>query len=509
MSNRVLVVGGGLAGLSTAAFLAWHGVAVTLVERHTGALRHPRARAVNNRTMEVYRGIGLEPAVRAHKSHAADPGALLLRVDTLAGKEIWRREAVAPAGPGSASPCGWASIDQDELEEVLQRRASELGADIRFGTALRTLDVRDDGVTALVEDGTGRYEIAARYVVAADGHRSGIRRRLGIEPDGPGVLGETFTFLFVADLREALAGRTISVVHIEHPRPGTVLLPHDGDRQWVFSAPYEPDVDGPPEEFTEEYCAGLVRAAIGVPDLDVRVVPQMADGTTILTYQLGGRVAPRFREGPVFLVGDAAHQVPPTGAFGASTGVQDTHNLAWKLAMVLRGEAGPSLLDTYDTERRPVAWFTLEQALLQLRDRTGRDVLGSGAKPAEYDSVVFGYRYGPGEALPPEELRGQIGTRAPHLTVTRDGTELSTVDLYGPRFVLVTTDGEVARPLEKEYPLDVYELGADIHAPDYLAVHELPDGGAILVRPDGFVAWRGAASASDLRAVLDEALHRR
>ena len=510
----VLVVGGGLAGLSTALFLAWHRVPVVLVERRAHALRHPRARAVNNRTMELYRRVGLGPAIQAARSHDDEAGALLVRAQTLAGPELWRREAAPPGRAEAASPCPWGSIDQDRLEDLVRQRAEQLGADVRFGTALRSVDLDADGVSAELAGTGGTTTLRARYLVAADGNRSGIRARLGIGMTGPGVLGEILTFVFEADLSEALRGRRVVVAHLEQPRPGTVILPYDGKRKWVFSTPYTPDVDGSPEDLAEPAGVELVRAAVGDADLPVKLLPQLADGTRVLAYQLGASVADRFRDGPVFLVGDAAHVLPPAGAFGASTGVQDAHNLAWKLAAVLRGDAGEALLDTYETERRHVATFTLEQALLQMRERTGRPVEGSHGDPVDYDAVVFGYRYptngcppaGPA-AITPQLLYGQPGTRAPHVPVVRDGAAISTIDLYGPEFVLVTGDaGNGWAAAAGELPLRVVRIGA----PEFWTAHALPDDGALLVRPDGFVAWRGEGHTApdEVRAALARALHR-
>jgi 2-polyprenyl-6-methoxyphenol hydroxylase-like FAD-dependent oxidoreductase len=518
---EVLVVGGGLAGLSTAMFLAWQGVSVRLVERRAQALRHPRARAVNNRTMELYRRLDLGPAIHAERSHADEAGALLLRARSLAGEEIWRRDAVPPAGSAATSPCPWGSIDQDKLEILVRRRAEELGADIRFGTELRSPHSDGDGVRAVVTGPAGTSTVRARYLVVADGSRSAIRSSLGIAMDGPGVLGEVFTFVFEADLSEPLRGRRVVVAHLEEPKPGTVILPYDGQRKWVFSAPYTFETDGAPEHYPSAHCVELVRAAVGVPDLAVRLLPQLVDGTRMLTYQLGASVARRYRAGPMFLVGDAAHVLPPAGAFGASTGVQDAHNLAWKLAAVLRGEAGEALLDSYETERRLVARFTLDQALRQMEERTGRPAAGASAAPVDYHAVVLGYRYPVnGEprgdtALSPDQLRGQPGTRAPHVAVVRDGAEISTIDLYGPGFTLVAgaaAEGwtAAARALRTGGRLAVYQVGVDIRDErgSFCAAHDLPDDGAILVRPDGFVAWRTDGTGGPSTAILRRAVAR-
>ena len=230
-------------------------------------------------------------------------------------------------------------------------------------------------------------------------------------------------------------------------------------QRWVMNTPYWPDRGESPRSIGEEGCVARIRAAIGLPDLQVQLLPQLCDGTRVLGYEIGAAVAARFRSGRVFLAGDAAHVMPPTGAFGVQAlSIQDAHNLAWKLAAVLRGSAGPALLDSYQAERLPVARLTIGQALMHMRNRTGADVpVPEGTEPLDYDAVVFGYRYqsavicgdepqetGPGRVprpseprpLRPGELRGQPGSRAPHLeTAAQAGG--SVLNTYGPRHVLV------------------------------------------------------------------------
>jgi putative polyketide hydroxylase len=237
-------------------------------------------------------------------------------------------------------------------------------------------------------------------------------------------------------------------------------------------------------------------------------------------------VAQRYRVGRVFLVGDAAHIVPPTGGLGANTGIQDAHNLAWKLAAVVRGQAGAALLETYHTERRPVGLFTMQQALARWQARIGATGGASGTALIDYTAVILGYQYRsaavPGAAyedapaLRPNELRGQPGTRAPHVAIVRDGNELSTIDLYGRSFVLlagadgaewVAAAGRAA--LRLNVPLDAYGFGVELEGPEGdagAAAHGIGPAGALLVRPDGFVAWRSTGAAGDSTAALEHAL---
>ncbi|WP_283133369.1 FAD-dependent monooxygenase [Rhizohabitans arisaemae] len=517
---EVLVVGGGLVGLSTAVFLAWHGVGTTVVERRPHELLHPRARAINPRTVELYRSVGLEEAILKGRSRVYDDRSEILYAETLTGEELRRVPMTPPAPPNggdAVSPCPWAPIDQDKLEILVRARAEALGADVRFSTELVSLAHDETGVTATLAGG-GR--IRARYAIGADGHRSLVRDLLGIPATGPGGLGRTVNFVFTADLGQAMRGRHIGVAHLSEPEPGTVLLPHDGAGRWVLGIPYHPEQGQTLADFTPDRCAETVRAAAGLPGLAVTVEPQLADGTTALAYEIEGRVAQRFRAGRVFLVGDAAHVMPPTGAFGASTGIQDAHNLAWKLAAVLRGRAGDALLDTYDAERRPVADFTLRQALLQLVDRTGRPVPAEYlAEPCDYDAVVFGHTYRSaaveaGEplpaALPPHELTGQPGTRAPHVLVERYGLRHSILDLFGAAPVLLAAP-KATEWAEAGHAAGVvtYLLDGDVQdvTGRFADVYGLTPEGAVLVRPDGFVAWRSPAGGhAELRDVVDRLL---
>jgi putative polyketide hydroxylase len=519
--TEVIVVGGGLAGLTAAVFLAIHGTRVTVVEQRDGTLVHPRARTINPRTAEIFRQAGLEEEIRGASSYVRElPSVLRLRADTLAGPEQHRVEERPPAdsaGGRQVSPSRWAMIDQDRLEGLLLSQARELGADIRFGTRLEAIEPDATGVTARLAAAAGPAALRGRYLIGADGYRSRVRELCGIPVSGPGVLGRQVSMVFEADLAPALRGRHdpgrgqyLAVAHLAQPRPGTVLSPY-GESQWVLYTPYDPAADGEVAGFGPERCTEIIRAATGLPDLRAAITPQLADGSRVLSYDTAAYVAGRFRAGPVFLAGDAAHAMPPAGAFGAGTGIQDAHNLAWKLALVLAGSAGEGLLESYERERRPVAAFTLGQALRQMREfNAGAPRFAEEGPVVEYDATVFGYRYPAGPAawpagqaapgagaaaLPPRELTGQPGTRAPHVAAGAG----STLDWYGRDLVLLTAGPDerwqaagTAAAAALGVPLRIHRLARA--GPDAAAAHGLPGGGAMLVRPDGFVGWRAAGS---------------
>jgi putative polyketide hydroxylase len=531
---QVLIVGGAVVGLSTALFLARKGIRTLLVERHPSALLHPRARVINPRTVEVYRSAGLEDAIFADRSLTSDLSVkLMVRAENLAGPEIFSApmQDEAPELNSSVTPVTWCSIDQDKLERIVAARAADEGADIRWSTELVSFEQPADGdkVSAVIRDTvTGEeHTVHADYLVGADGSRSAVRDRLGIAAEGPGTLVHTVSVVFKADLTGPLRGRDLGLGYFDQPDTGTLLMPLDGSR-WVFYTPFHPERGERLEDFDDARCIEAIRAAVGVPDLRVEGLEVQIDktGEKILGFEIAAQLAERFRDGRVFLVGDAAHSMPPTGAFGASTGIQDAHNLTWKLAAVLDRTAGPGLLDTYEAERRPVARFTIDYALAELQGRSGDG--SEDGQQVSYAAAILGYRYGTGALLPekgdeqappatdPRRL-GRPGTRAPHLALRRDGKELSVLDLFGDSLVLLTgpegtgwehAAGPAAQRLGVD--LDVHRVGNGIAPADpedsWTATYPVGQDGAVLVRPDGFVAWRSDGAAAEPQQELEKIL---
>src|SRR5690606_29624319 len=275
----------------------------------------------------------------------------------------------------------------------------------------------------------------------------------------------------------------------------------------------------------EELALEVLRSAIGVPDLPMRI-------RQIIPWEAEASVATRFQQGRVFIAGDAAHIVPPNGGFGGNTGVQDAHNLAWKLAMVLQGRAGPSLLETYTVERQPVGAFTVDQAYVRYATRVVPERGTDDVKPYVDDLVVeIGYQYrstaiaGSSDGplfVHPDELRGRPGSRAPHVWLERNGARISTLDLFGRNFVaLAGPEGGAWRAAAEKataalrFPIDFAQIGGDglvdVNG-KFLDAYGLAPSGAVLVRPDGFVAWRAEAAPrndGELAAVLASILDRK
>ncbi len=525
----VLIVGGSLVGLSASLFLGRLGVRHLLVEKHTDTSRHPRGRGNNVRTMELFRAAGVEPLIREAASVLADNHGIL-QADTLAGAEQeWLFKEIDPGGAlARFSPSGWCLCSQNDLEPVLLRRARELGGSLRFGTELVSFEQDDSGVTALLrnrENGEQRT-VHADYLVAADGPRSPVRERLGIGQAGPGDLFHNVSITFRAKrLADVVGERRFIACYLTTPQGAGALLPVDNREQWVFHAPWHPDRGETLEDFTDERCVEHIRTAVGVPDLEVEI-------TGKAPWHAAERVAERYGSGRVFLAGDSAHEMSPTGAFGSNTGIQDAHNLAWKLAAVLAGWAGPGLLETYGAERRPVAVATSARASARSAEHRhpGYAAVPGTGRQKNVLAVALGYRYpvgavvGTAPAAQPVpdsfESTGLPGSRAPHVWLRRAGVRLSTLDLFEKSLVLLTGPGgeawlSAARRLAERHgiPLDAYRVGdAPEHelAPepgvDWAEAYGTTAAGAVLIRPDGFVAWRAVEAAPDPDAVLGDVL---
>ncbi|MGV9314241.1 FAD-dependent oxidoreductase [Streptomyces sp. NPDC003691] len=529
----VLVVGGSLVGLSTSLFLSRHGIPHLLVEKHSGTSAHPRGRGMNLRTMELFRVAGVEAAIReASAVLAGNHGILQAR--QLAGDDgEWLFREIDPGGGHRVvSPGGWCLCSQNDIEPVLDARSREYGADLRFDHELISFEQDEEGVTGLVGNRvTGeRFTVRADYLVAADGPRSPVREALGIGQSGNGELFHNVSVTFTSHgLAEVVGDRRFIVCYLNSPGADGALLPVNNRELWVFHAPWHPEVGEPLEAFTDDRCRDHIRAAIGAPGLDVVI-------TGKAPWHAAERVAERYSSGRVFLAGDSAHEMSPTGAFGSNTGIQDAHNLAWKLAAVLKGWAGPGLLETYGTERLPVARATSARASARSAEHShpGYEPSPSvGSRRGDVLTVAMGYAYprgavagaDPEAPVVPHAMRitGAPGTRAPHLWVTRAGERISTIDLYERVPVLLCAEGSVWREVAQQdaarlsVPLEVFTFGrgpdADLvpeEGADWSVAHGVAPGGALLVRPDGFVAWRaegplpapGAAVAEALTTVL-------
>lgn len=524
----VLIVGGGPVGLTASILLSRHGVRSLLVERHAGTAVHPKARGINARTMEMYRQCGVEEAIRA-AGLPPERSGLIVWTRTLAGEEIERRVPWrASAQSQTVSPVRNCLCAQDDLEPVLRRFAETLPrGTLAFSTELTHFDADDDSVTATLVDCArgGERTVRAQYVIAADGAQSRIRRALGVPMQGEDGVYESVNVLFRGDLRPWTAHRPAALYFVEHPSLKATFLTINGLDRWGFLVNSLAAYGYVAADFTPGRAVALIRMAAGVPDLDVEILG-------IAPWTAAAHVAERYRHGRIFLAGDAAHEMPPTGGFGLNTGVQDVHNLAWKLAGVLNGWAGAALLDTYDPERQPVGRAITEQSLANSisMGRLAGPSSGTAIARPEYlneQGMIFGATYAStavladGTPAPPVANAvtdyvpsARPGGRAPHVWLARNGTRVSAIDLFGDGFVLLAgrrgsswTESARRMAAAARLPLTAFTVGHDLADAEgsWNERYGVDDDGAVLVRPDGHVAWRSARAAINPRDVLTAA----
>lgn len=523
-STSVLVVGGGLVGLSAAVLLAARGVPTVLVEKHLGSSLHPRAVGLRPRTAEIFRGAGLADVLPPVPKGRGVPRRV--RVESLAGEWFeelhWTPPGAKPAGPQTSdhaveySPCRGVGLAQDKIEPILRTRAAELGTDLRLGVELVSFEQDADGVLAVLRprDGSEEYAIRADYLIAADGHRSRVRETLGIQRGGRGYMRTSLSVLFRAPLEEYLRDG-FGQFMVEQPGFEAGLLTY-GDGRWVLMLHDDLERD-------EAAQREAILRAIGRTDIEVEII-------TTGRWEVTASIADRFADGRVFLAGDAAHTLPPSrGGYGANVGIEDAHNLAWKLAAVLSGESSPELLETYEAERRPVALLCHDQIFARTDGHDPDRRPGDADLDAIIDdnAMAFGILYrsaailGAGDDLPPaarpDEWAGQPGTRAPHLWLTRaDGERLSILDLFEQGWVLLGESEAWSAAAERAaertgVPVAYQRIGDTLTLDDpeaFRQAYGLAAAGASLIRPDGVIAWRAADLPADPASALADALDR-
>ncbi len=347
----VLVVGGGPSGMTCALLLSRLGIRSRIIERRSALHPAPAAHVINARTFEIFRAAGVDmQAIAAACQDPADAGQVLW-VTTLAGPEL-RRLPFERQGDESLAftPTPLRNLSQHRLEPILLdelRRCANI--EIAYGHEWESATQDREGVTSRVRDqasGTVN-ETRSRWLIAADGAGSPVRKLLAIEPIGPDRLQSFVMIHMEANLRALVGHRPAALYWTTAPGATGTFVAHDIDSTWVYMHPWDPDHESA-ADYSEAACAELVRRAMGTGAYPFAVC-------AIRTWAMTAQVAERYREQHIFLAGDAAHRFPPTGGLGLNTGVQDAHNLAWKISAVEAGWARDALLDSYETERRPVA----------------------------------------------------------------------------------------------------------------------------------------------------------
>lgn len=513
----VIVVGAGPVGLAAALLLAQYGLSGIVVDRRSTRSAHPKARGLRLRASELAALWGFDEDLR----RIAMPSEIhrFIYCETVAGEEIARTATMASAdGTWSAVPP--YRVSQDRLEAIMEARVvADDRVPIRRGFTATA--VHDEGSTVtvdLVDERGERSRLRARALIAADGVGSAIRQQLGVAFGTGGPTPYWHSLCWRGDLSAYVADRP-AIMYYTRTGGGSLVgvAPAGRDDRWVTIAQNPPSAERP-DPLTPEEGVALIRRAVGRDDLVV-------DLESSETFRISADVAERYRVGRVFLAGDAAHSLPPTGGFGINTGFADVHNLVWKLAAVLAGRAPDRLLDSYDTERRPVArsnadWSTVnakrfvavKQALMADERDELRRLLTDQQSHVDPLAQDLGFRYGDLDPdAPPAYAHVVLGGRAPHALVDDGG---------GPRSTLAVLDGELTLVVARadspwvvvgapESGVRVLTLGEGPLTPVDGTLAErfdLGQDGAALIRPDGHVGWVVREATGDLRARLAAAL---
>jgi len=568
----VLIVGAGPAGLSAALFLSEYGVPNLLVERYRWLAHTPRAHITNQRAVEVLRDMGLEQEVVAK----ATPQELMgnqVFCTSLAGEELarmrtWGTHPTRRADYELASPSSICDLPQTLLEPILLEAAAARGTEVRFNTEYLSLEQDVDGVTATVRHRPSDTvsQIRAKYLLGADGSRSKVADDIGLPLEGQMGIAGSMNILIRADLTHLVEHRPSVLYWILQPGStiggvgmGVVRMVRPWN-EWLLIWGY--DIDEPPPQVDEEEARRIAHRLIGDDSIDVQV-EDIALWTNNRAYMT------RYSSGRVFCMGDACHRHPPNNGLGANTSIQDSYNLAWKLAHVLRGQAGPSLLDTYNDERAPVGRQVVERAnksiaefgaileALGLTDTTDAEQMRTNMAALKDDNpqgaaqreqlrramalknyefnahgVEFNQRYTSAAIVPdgteeptyerdPELYYHPTtwpGSRLPHCWVEHRGRKVSTIDLAGKgRFTLFTGIGgeSWAQAAATVSACTSVSVAAFVIGPghdvldlydDWAALSEVSERGCVLVRPDLHVAWRSRDLAADPAATLARVL---
>ncbi|WP_070154956.1 FAD-dependent monooxygenase [Sphingobium phenoxybenzoativorans] len=561
--KRILIVGAGPTGLTLAILLRLRGFDPIVVERRESLTSFPAAHVINTRSQEILAEMGLAQIVHDR----GDPSALsslVAWVESMAGREYGILPIQVPTsderGPLSAF-CA-VNMPQNHFEQLLYQELNKLGGSVRFGEEVTGIDNLDTGavVTTQTFGGYSQTTIEADWVIGCDGAGSVVRRSLGIDMVGPRTIARFMTIYFRADLDRLRLGRQGLLYWIGGKDSRGVFICFDKEgRTWAMLVPIG---EASLETFGEEAARNIVRKAIGSEEVPVEL-------QGLSSWNMSAQVATSYRRGDVLLAGDACHRFPPTGGLGMNTGIQDAHNLAWKLSAVIKGQAPETLLDTYEQERRPVAQRNTDQSVHNLQkmgmidealgiqtlapvshqagegpitpyppEKLGIDggsqaavarralVQGAIDEQAEHFAqgagIDLGFSYDAGAFIPdgsappsnnPCHYRPDAhpGARLPFASV--DGSHAqSTLAAVRRDGITLFVNGllwsDVVNQVSNETGIPIYAVVLDTNrfGPSCTNLLGINPGGAVAVRPDGHVLWRSRDLPSDPHTALHRAV---
>lgn len=569
ITTDVLIVGSGPAGGAASLFLSTYGVDNVVLSRYGWTANTPRAHITNQRTIELMRDMGIEDQVvdKGTAHHLMGETAFCT---SLAGEEIgrirtWGTHPRRLADYTEASPTLPCDLPQTLFEPILVSTAASRGARLRFNSEYLSLEQDDDGVTATVRDrlSGGTYQIRAKYLIGADGGRSKVAQDIELPMAGAMDIEGSMNIVFEADLSQYVAHRPSVLYWVLQPGAqiggigaGLIRMVRPWN-EWLIVWGY--DISQPAPLVDEAMATEIVHNLVGDDTIDVKL-----KGTSV--WSVNHMYAEQTSKGRVFCMGDAIHRHPPSNGLGSNTSIQDAYNLAWKLALVLKGQASPDLLATYDEERAPIAKQIVDRAnksrnqfgqifralgmtpdapagrtIESRKDDTPegaaqRDELRAAIELKDYEfnahGVELGQRYTSAAVIPdgtaepgfdqdPELYYHPTtwpGARIPHCWLTRGSETVSTLDVVGKgRFALLTGIGgeawvKAAQTVSENLgvPIEPFVIGPgreleDLYG-DWSRVREIPDDGCLLVRPDAHIAYRSFEQPDDATEALRQAL---
>jgi len=574
VETDVLVVGSGPSGASMALALSTYGISNIMVTKYRWTANTPRAHITNQRAMEFFRDMGILDEVEALGTPHHLMGDTVF-CSSIAGEEFGRilTWGTSPARHGdyeSASPVLNCDIPQNYLEPILVRNATMRGTQTRFSSEYLSHEQDDDGVTTTVLDRvTGvPYTVRSKYLIGCDGARSKVAADIDLDFEGRMDIAGSMNITFKADLSELVGHRPSVLYWVVKPGAnvggigaGLVRMVRPWN-EWLIVWGYDISQPAPDVDFAA--AKEIVFDLLGTRDVDVEIT-----GTSL--WGNNEMYATTLSRGRVFAAGDAIHRHPPSNGLGSNTSIQDSYNLAWKLAAVLRGQAGPALLDTYGAERAPVAKQIVLRANKSSREfggffealgvttaeseadmvaaieerklntpagRAKREALAAAMELKHYEFNAHGVELGQfyessavvsdGSARPAPTRDPELyytpstvpGSPLPHVWVGDQRRKLSTLDLApSTRFTLFT--GVAGEAWAEAGPSVAERLGIDLGAVvigpgrpvtdlyfDWARIREVEEDGVILVRPDKIIAWRSMRLVDDPAGTLTDVLSR-